>query len=264
MLKKAICYFVISIFMALSTEPVLAYSDTSIFDKTKLSKGLLKVSYNSNKGVKTKIMVQKGSNKYFYNLKSQVNIPLQLGNGEYDVAVLENITGNEYVVIKSEKINLELKNKNDVYLNSIENINWNKEMNAVKKAQELTKNSKTDDEKVKNIYNYVVKNISYDYNKMNRIDEDYVPDVESIFKSSKGMCYDYSALFAAMLRSVGVPTKLLKGYKSDTKAYHAWNEVYLNNKWVIIDTTYDATLNSKKLNYTMIKNSNEYSVSKEY
>lgn len=264
MLKKATCYFVMFIFMLLSTRPVLAYSDASIFDKTELSKGLLKVNYNANKDVKTKIMVQKGNNKYFYNLKSQTNIPLQLGNGEYNVAVLENSNGNEYVVVKSEKINLELKNENDVYLNSVENINWNKEMNAVKKAQELTKTSKTDDEKVKIIYDYVVKNISYDYNEINYINGDYIPNVENTFKTSKGICYDYSSLFAAMLRSVGVPTKLVKGYKNDVKAYHAWNEVYLNNKWVTIDTTYDSIFNSKKLNYTMIKNSDDYSVSKEY
>ena len=51
-----------------------------------------------------------------------------------------------------------------------------------------------------------------------------------------------------MLRSVGVPTKLVMGRKNDIKEYHAWNQVYLadNNEWINIDTTYDAGL--KKMN----------------
>lgn len=262
MFKKIACYF--AVFIVLSTTPVLAYSDTSVFDKTELSKGVLKVNYNLDKGTEIKLMVEKGNEKYFYNLDSQENIPLQLGNGEYNVTILENVNSDEYVVVKSEKINLQLENENEIYLSSIQNINWNKEMNAIKKAQELTGNLKTDEEKVKVIYDYVIKNMSYDYNEINNINEDYVPNVDSIFESSKGICYDYSSLFAAMLRSVGVPTKLLKGYKNDIKAYHAWNEVYLNDKWVTIDTTYDSILNSEKLEYTMIRNSKDYSVSKEY
>jgi len=36
-----------------------------------------------------------------------------------------------------------------------------------------------------------------------------------------------------MLRSVGVPAKMVKGYTTNFKEYHAWNEVYVNDKWYI-------------------------------
>ena len=40
----------------------------------------------------------------------------------------------------------------------------------------------------------------------------------------KGICFDYAALMAGMLRSQGVPCKLVVGYAG--KAYHAWINVY--------------------------------------
>jgi transglutaminase/protease-like cytokinesis protein 3 len=67
-----------------------------------------------------------------------------------------------------------------------------------------------------------------------------------------------------MLRSEGIHTKLLKGYKSDMKEYHAWNEVLIDGNWVTIDTTYDAALNNLKNKPSMYKNSNEYTKQREY
>ncbi len=43
-----------------------------------------------------------------------------------------------------------------------------------------------------------------------------------------------------MLRSIDIPTKLVMGYKNDIEKYHAWNEVYLDGKWINLDTTYDS------------------------
>ena len=47
-----------------------------------------------------------------------------------------------------------------------------------------------------------------------------------------------------MLRSQGIPTKLVKGYSDNVDGYHAWNEVYINEEWITIDTTLDAVLGS--------------------
>ena len=79
-----------------------------------------------------------------------------------------------------------------------------------------------------------------------------------------GICYDYAVLFAAMLRSVDIPTKLSMGYKSDINYYHAWNQVYLNGKWVNIDTTYDAAYAQEDLSTSMIKDAKEYRIEKTY
>ena len=50
-------------------------------------------------------------------------------------------------------------------------------------------------------------------------------------KTGKGICFDYASLMAALLRSQGIPTKLVVGYSGD--AYHAWISVYLDEiGWV--------------------------------
>lgn len=60
----------------------------------------------------------------------------------------------------------------------------------------------------------------------------------------RGVCRDYAALYAALARAAGIPTKFAAGivYWNQPGApgfyYHAWNEVNLDGEeWVAIDTT---------------------------
>ena len=139
-------------------------------------------------------------------------------------------------------------------------------MDIIKKAGELTRNLKTDKEKVIAIYNFVVDTFSYDYDKINNINTMYVPDIEKIYIDKKGICYDYSAVFAAMLRSQNIPAKLIKGYSDLVKGYHAWNEVYLldENRWIVIDTTYDSVLKKNNMKFNMEKSQEKYKAAREY
>ncbi|KRE45291.1 hypothetical protein [Paenibacillus sp. Soil522] len=59
-------------------------------------------------------MIAKGLTNYMYNLtagKTGVKFPLQLGNGEYTISVLENTAGNNYKLIKKETITLSLERR---------------------------------------------------------------------------------------------------------------------------------------------------------
>ena len=50
-------------------------------------------------------------------------------------------------------------------------------------------------------------------------------------QTRKGICFDYASLMSALLRSQGIPTKLVVGYSGT--AYHAWISVYLDEAgWV--------------------------------
>lgn len=58
-----------------------------------------------------------------------------------------------------------------------------------------------------------------------------MPDVDETLSSGKGICFDYAALMAAMLRSQRIPTKLQVGYAGE--AYHAWISCYVDEiGWV--------------------------------
>lgn len=81
----------------------------------------------------------------------------------------------------------------------------------------------------------------------------YVPDPDQTLSSGKGICFDYASLAAAMLRSQGIPAKVITGYVSGGAVYHAWNMIYLKesgwitveikapaNEWERIDLTFAA------------------------
>lgn len=257
---KAILFF-----MLLFT--TVAYADaTATIDTSQINKGILSVNYDSPSNKAAKVIVSKGSAKYTYDLKSKGQFPLQMGNGEYIVSVFENVTGNQYKNIKTEKVNLQVTNANATFLQSTDMINWNNDMQAIKKAKELTQNAKTDKEKATLIYKYISSNIQYDYKKASNVTAGYIPSIDATLNTSLGICFDYSVLYAAMLRSVGVPTKMIMGYKNDITEYHAWNEVYLSetNQWVTVDTTYDSTKVQRSIATSMAKNSNEYKSEKQY
>lgn len=231
-----------------------------------LESGIIGIQYQPNSNSDTKVVIQKGNQKYTYNLNSNNTFPMQLGNGNYTVSVFEQKSGNKYRLLKKDTVNLNLEDESIVYLQSIQLIHWDTDMKAIQKAKALTKNLKSDQEKVEAIYNYIVKNISYDKKKSANVNADYIPSIEKTFSTSKGICYDYSALLAAMLRSVGIPAKLAMGYGKDIEEYHAWNQVYLKDskQWVTIDTTYDAGFKDSKLKKPMLKKAGDYSIEKIY
>lgn len=242
--------------------PQVALGKSSSINMENLDRGFIKVNYEAKEAADMKLMITKGVSSYTYSVDSKSNYTLQLGNGDYTVSVLKQVEGSKYRVLEQEKISLNLSDTKDVFLQSTQIVNWNSKMKAIKKAESLVKNKKSEMDKIKEIYQYVIKNISYDNKKAKNIKGEYLPSIEDTYFSNSGICYDYAALTAGMLRSIGIPTKLVMGYKSDVNEYHAWNEVYLSDKkqWVIIDTTYDAS--SK--NPEMIKNAKEYTVNKIY
>lgn len=266
MIKKRLTSLIIILAIVLTIPTAIVNADTKSMDKSRLNEGLVSITYKSDDHARTKVTIKKGEIKYTYNLEESGSFPLTLGNGEYEVSVLENVSGNLYKLVEREKITLTLSDSNKVFLSSMQLVNWNHDMAAIKKAKALTKGLKTDTEKVTAIYNYIVSNYSYDYEKAKEVETEYIPSVNSVFESSGGICYDYSVLLAAMLRSVGVPTKLIMGYKVGIKEYHAWNQVYMKetDSWVTIDTTTDSILIKNDREAAMVKNPKDYTGNKQF
>ena len=109
----------------------------------------------------------------------------------------------------------------------------------------------------------IIKNYIYDYNKAATVKPGYMPDIEKIYESKSGICYDYSVLFASMLRSQGIPAKVVKGSSTLVNEYHAWNEVFIDGNWIIVDTTVDAAYSASKAPIATIKSSNQYTKTSE-
>ncbi|MDL2217974.1 transglutaminase-like domain-containing protein [Christensenellaceae bacterium OttesenSCG-928-M15] len=146
---------------------------------------------------------------------------------------------------------ISMAGQNDRYLGAGKEIAFNKGDAVSTKAAELTAGKKTTEEKAMAVYSYIVTNFSYDWDLYNKVVSKqvtrYTPNPNSILPSRKGICYDIASLYAAMMRSVGVPTKMVKGNATVVGGYHAWNSVYddATGRWISMDLTVDMC-NKKK------------------
>lgn len=102
----------------------------------------------------------------------------------------------------------------------------------------------------KEIYDFV--NLYIDYDEKS----DYAnKGALSAIKTAKGVCDEYSSLFVALSRAVGIPARVVTGYWLDTSlkqdvwndisSYtHAWAEFYLPEAgWIPAEPTFGYTLN---------------------
>ena len=66
-----------------------------------------------------------------------------------------------------------------------------------------------------------------------------IPDALTTLSTKMGDCNEHAALFAALARNAGIPTRIASGVTFFEGAfyYHAWNEVCLDDNWYSIDTT---------------------------
>ena len=104
-------------------------------------------------------------------------------------------------------------------------------------ADEICADSDTDAEKVQAIYNWMIANFEYDYNYRALLQ--YF-DVRRTLSTRKGVCYDFSNLFAALCRSQNIPCYVVDGTPYDRSTEdHTWNRVYYDGCWWDLDVTND-------------------------
>ncbi len=244
-----------------------------IFCTDYTSIGLLRISYFNDSGKKLKLEVIHGEDLIRYNLNGEGGIedfPLQYGDGEYTVRIMEQIEGDQYYAAEYTTFDVTLEEQSRVFLNSVQNVNWNYEMQPIHDVRYIVADSLEETGEMlpactDNIYRYVVENIRYDSDKVFDLLYNYLPDIVETYTTNEGICYDYASLFAAMLRSIGIPAKLVKGYASyapDT--YHAWNEVLLDGEWITVDPTRDASLYVSGVGFDMQKTDTDYTKVYEY
>lgn len=134
---------------------------------------------------------------------------------------------------------------------------------TVELADEICGNCGTDEEKVKAIYEWMIHDFEYDYG--------YTPmvqyfNVHQTIETRKGICYDFSHLFAALCRSQNIPCYVVDGDKRNNAQYHhTWNRVYFNDSWWNMDVTFDIVQTNTQENlYGFRKIKNAYSLEEYY
>ncbi|XP_053159183.1 kyphoscoliosis peptidase-like isoform X2 [Hemicordylus capensis] len=95
-------------------------------------------------------------------------------------------------------------------------------------------------EKVRAIWIWICHHIEY-----SKAEKSYEP--ADVFRLRKSICAGYAALFQKMCSIAGIECKRLLGYSKGSSykvgkdfkdTYHAWNAVYLDGRWHLLDSTW--------------------------
>jgi len=235
-----------------ANEPILiSENGVSLVKAPSTADGKINISgQTTNKKIKA-LIIKDDYQEWFdidlANGKFNKDIWLTEGKGQYEVNIMVNLEDRKYTYGPK----LYIENVADVnrFLVPTKDIDSN-DPDISDLAKRLTRLSQTDRDKARNIYNWITRNIKYDYSKyLNQLANNYtdVYGAVNTFKTKKGVCYDFSTLFAAMARSIGLEAKVIRGnYVSGKRQeYHAWNEIYLQDegKWIKLDSTFGYALN---------------------
>ena len=204
-------------------------------DFSGLSRGYVAVRAKSDKRMKFQICC--GEDKYNYDLSDgeATVFPLNMGDGSYTFRLMEQVSGTKYACSWSGSFDVSMEDEFQPYLRTSQIVPYAESSDCVKLARELASACDTDAEMASAVYDYLVKNVKYDNKKAKTVQSGYLPVPDETLKTGKGICFDYAALAAAMLRSVGIPCRLITGYV-DEETYHAWNSFYLKNQgWVTVE-----------------------------
>ncbi len=99
-------------------------------------------------------------------------------------------------------------------------------------ATRLLSETESDQERIRKLADWV-------YHNLEKRPVMGIPDALTTLDSLRGDCNEHAALFAALARSGGIPTRIAAGvvYHKNAFYYHAWNEVCVGDRWLSLDTT---------------------------
>lgn len=209
------------------------------FDDSFLNFGLLKITSKIGKK-KYKVRITHGKQTCTHDLNhngESETFPLQMGNGKYIITLYEQTSGSKYRLLFNLTYQVTYDNENIVYLQPNKYSWYTENSLSVLKANELTVNIIDKEEQINKILNYIQTTFLYDYIKALSLPKKgiYIPNLDTLMTTHKGICFDFASLICCMLRTLGIPTQLVIGMTN--RGYHAWNKIYLNGRWMIIDIT---------------------------
>jgi transglutaminase/protease-like cytokinesis protein 3 len=244
--------------------PAGIYANVTI-DTEKIPQGLARIQYSGDLSKSVKVLVEANGDKNVYSIRdNNANyVPLQMGEGTYKISVLQQIEGTRFKPLKSESIEVGKVDTDKMYSSRHLIVNFDSSMKAIQNYMALTA-GKSKNELIKAVYTELVTKYGYDFDKIKNLPSDYVPIIDEVYASKKGICYDYAVMTASLLRHNGIPAKLVMGYAPDIAQYHAWNEILMDGKWVTVDTTYDSQFYSAGASYTFEKDAAARKVVKVY
>ncbi len=198
-------------------------------------------------GGKVKILRYKDVIEYNQSIKnigSLYSIDKYLDNTLEDIRfVLRNPATNIYAEMTSSKIS---------YIKTI--------------SDRITQGATSDYEKLQRIYEYTAKNFYYDSVAFQTHSYQYADPYDNIYNYENGLssansvsgsvyttCQGFSAIYLALARAQGIPTRFVYGHRLAVPSNdwltednidvrdHWWTESYINGRWIFVDPTVGTT-----------------------
>jgi len=162
---------------------------------------------------------------------------------------------NNFSFSQNENIKLLVENTKELNL----------EMFELTKFAEKNLNEKADIAKF--FYYWIGTNIKYDYDFLKKMDENFSLDFGkeyqerqhpySVYTNRKGVCGGYANLFKWFLEETNIEVEIVNGHIRDERNHyielmfdsnfsHAWNAVKLDDKWILVDTTWGTSYNPEQ------------------
>jgi len=238
------------------TGSVYLYQSGVTIDTSNTGEGYVMVRYAGDAG-RVVAQVSMGETTYTWGLSqgSWEVLPLALGDGGYTISVFEHVYDQMFAMLATTEVSVRLRHHTLPFLHPNQYVNFGPDSGVVALAAALAEGAHSELDVVANIYQHIINNIEYDHELALAIVEGrvtaHLPDVDVTLETGKGICFDYAALMAAMLRSQKIPTKLTLGYVSGG-IYHAWVSVYTQETgwvnvvrfdgicWTLMDPTFSA------------------------
>ena len=245
------------VLMPVASGTLVADNEKASIDYSNITDGYVMINWLKDTDKQLRVLITgPGDITYTYRLTPDtkyVVFPLSEGDGSYEVKALEQTTDGRYAVAVTATFNVSLKDEFMPFLHPNQFVDFNESSDVVLFAASIVTGKEALVDKINAVYDFVSGNISYDTEFaeaiINGSVDSHLPDLDRVIASGKGICFDYAAVMAAMLRSQGIPTKMVFGYVGDV--YHAWINVYseetgwIDNliffdgvSWIIMDPTF--------------------------
>ena len=205
----------------------------AVIDYSHTEDGYVMARYTSHTDKRLKLRITGPFTTYTYNLPVDewTVFPLSDGSGSYTASLYINTHDSKYALVMTVRFDVELKDEFAPFLRPNQYVDYSGAENTVAKGAALCAGLTHPLEKVAAVYDFVVGTLEYDDERAATVKSGYLPVLDQVLAEEKGICFDYAALMAAMLRSQEVPCKLVVGYAGDI--YHAWISVWTEeNGWV--------------------------------
>ena len=177
--------------------------------------------------------------------------PLQFGSGKYKVELFEHVQKKDYSKEGTIKLSAKMPDELSCFLYPNQYVWYNEDTACVKFADDLCKDMTDQGDIYKTVCTYVLQNFIYDYIKSVSVQSmsQQMPDIDYCWDNRMGICQDLSAMTCAMLRSQGIPARLMIGTVG-ANTYHAWVVAVVNGEERFFDPTAELNASNKNETYT--------------